>query len=878
METLVFEDSPKVGYCISTELRDEQIKINCKKVKGRIEPRDDHNESIACVSFGPSLNHTWKSLKKFKNIITCSGAYKFLLDKGIVPNYHCDLDPREHKITMLGTPNKKTEFLIASTVHPKYFDKLEGFNVKLWHIFATDEEAVRVLPKGEWSLSGGSSIGLRTLTLARFLGFKDIHVFGMDGSFENGESHTTDHPNKPGKGFEVEYNGKKYVTTPSMLHVAKETPREVDALGTCTVKFYGKGLVQDIMKNHKPKPKKDSLIAFSKPTLISEEMRELNSQLHYDNPRYGMGGSRHLETVLKLSKLENIKLIGDYGCGKGMLAKELLKHNIVILEYDPAIPGKEGLLPAVDLLVCTDVLEHIEPDKLDFVLDDMKRCTRQVGYFVISTRKAIKSYADGRNAHLIVQPEAWWNKKLSKYFEVGTIQAKNDELHVIVGPKKTADQQLKITEVSRDNLHMKFYTPNNITEWRAKTLFTKEPSTVDWILGMKPGEILWDIGANIGSYSVLAGVKGIETYSFEPEASNFAVLAKNLQLNNINPNAYCLAITDKTGFDTLYGGQADIGGACHTFGKEVGPDLEERRSVFKQGCYGMRLDDIRLPRPHHVKIDVDGLEQNVINGGNEVIANCKSVCIEINNKLEEHQTILKWFKNKGFIYDPKQVERVIRKEGPFEGCAEYIFYKPSLSEYISDRIDITPINKSPFPHMVVEGVLPDAIYNKLIKNLPDNYEPIEKTRGTRGYPLRYTASLDNYPELQSAFMDGEVKKALIDRFSLTEEYSQDLLLIRDKPGYKITPHTDTLAKVVTILFYLAEKEIKSAGTKLYTPKKKDFKCKAGLHYDFESFDAKITVPYKPNTMLIFLRTDNSFHGVEPSKYERNVLLYNLRLC
>ena len=116
VKVLDINEKQTVNYCIPTWLRDEQIKINNANVKGRLEPRYDlKSDPVACVNFGPSLNDTWEKIRDFKYIITCSGAYKFLIDRGIVPTYHLDVDPRPHKIKLIGTPNPRTEFLIAST-------------------------------------------------------------------------------------------------------------------------------------------------------------------------------------------------------------------------------------------------------------------------------------------------------------------------------------------------------------------------------------------------------------------------------------------------------------------------------------------------------------------------------------------------------------------------------------------------------------------------------------------------------------------------------------------------------------------------------------------------------------------------------------------
>src|SRR5688572_7355831 len=119
MKTIDINEKQNISYCIPTELRDEQIKINVKKVKGRLEPDPTLKEDpVAIVAFAPSLNETWEELRKFKYIITCSGAHKFLIERGIIPTWHVDLEPREHKIKLLGEPHKDVQYLIASTIHP----------------------------------------------------------------------------------------------------------------------------------------------------------------------------------------------------------------------------------------------------------------------------------------------------------------------------------------------------------------------------------------------------------------------------------------------------------------------------------------------------------------------------------------------------------------------------------------------------------------------------------------------------------------------------------------------------------------------------------------------------------------------------------------
>lgn len=424
----------KVSYCIPLWLRDEQVRINTETVKTRIEAKyDKRDDPVAIVCFGPSLNDTWEQIRDFKFIMTCSGAHKFLIDHGIIPTWHAEVDPREHKVKLVAQPHKDVEYLIASTCHPKLFEHLKDYNVKLWHVFDPEDEGMRALPHGEWALTGGCGVGLRAMALARFMGFTNQHVFGMDGSDGKSGRHAAEHPNQAPTHYLTEYKGVTYKTTPALLEAARQTWHELDGLKDVEAKFYGEGLVQEMAKDYVRKSTVD-VLAFNKPELISPEFRELNARLHRDRLEYGVGGGKHADTVIKLAKSNNTTSVLDYGCGKGYLAKAI---PWPIWEYDPAIPGKDMSPRPADLVVCTDVLEHIEPDKLIFVLDDLRRCTKQIGYFTICTGPAIKKYADGRNTHLIQQGIDWWRKKLSKFFLVAKIFPVGVELHVIVAPKLT---------------------------------------------------------------------------------------------------------------------------------------------------------------------------------------------------------------------------------------------------------------------------------------------------------------------------------------------------------------------------------------------------------------------------------------------------------
>lgn len=148
---------------------------------------------------------------------------------------------------------------------------------------------------------------------------------------------------------------------------------------------------------------------------ISDEYRILNEALHGANPAYGTSGAKAAKDVMWAYGAVGALNILDYGAGKGLL-KSALPEEMDVREYDPAIPEMSAPPQPADLVACTDVLEHIEPEYLAEVLEDINRLSLKGAYLSISCRQAKKFLADGRNAHLIVEKPMWWISKLSACF------------------------------------------------------------------------------------------------------------------------------------------------------------------------------------------------------------------------------------------------------------------------------------------------------------------------------------------------------------------------------------------------------------------------------------------------------------------------------
>lgn len=237
-------------------------------------------------------------------------------------------------------------------------------------------------------------------------------------------------------------------------------------------------------------------------------------------------------------------------------------------------------------------------------------------------------------------------------------------------------------EIEHAGALMRFFTPNKTTRWRVETLLTKEPDTVAWIAGFERGDTLFDVGANVGMYSILAAAtRGARVYAFEPESQNYAILNTNIVINALHKSvtAYCLAIADNLRVDYLNMSYFDPGGSLHNFGAERDYQDRPQEAWFRQGSVGVSLDQLvgewGMQAPNHLKIDVDGIEPMIVRGAKALLTDerLRSVVIEINTNLDEHWEIIDTMLKAGFDYSQEQVDSAQRRDGPFKGVGNYVF-------------------------------------------------------------------------------------------------------------------------------------------------------------------------------------------------------------
>ncbi|MBW2343960.1 MAG: FkbM family methyltransferase [Deltaproteobacteria bacterium] len=247
---------------------------------------------------------------------------------------------------------------------------------------------------------------------------------------------------------------------------------------------------------------------------------------------------------------------------------------------------------------------------------------------------------------------------------------------------RLAEELSAIIKVKTGKGTIHFYCPGEIPLWRAQTLLIKEPETIEWINTFEKGDVFWDIGANIGIYSLYAALRpDLKVLSFEPAGVNYYVLNRNIEINRM-PNkisSFCIAFNDVTRLDYLHMVNTEIGGALHAFAEPVDWHGKPFTAKFKQAMLGFSIDDFMEqfdpPFPNHIKIDVDGFENKIIDGAEKTIFDkrLKSILVELDtDRVEYCENVIASLENAGMkLYAKKHAD--IIDESEFSMVYNHIF-------------------------------------------------------------------------------------------------------------------------------------------------------------------------------------------------------------
>jgi FkbM family methyltransferase len=243
----------------------------------------------------------------------------------------------------------------------------------------------------------------------------------------------------------------------------------------------------------------------------------------------------------------------------------------------------------------------------------------------------------------------------------------------------------RVCVVHHGGVELQFVAPNPLCEWRAKTFSSKEPETLEWIDAIPRGSVIWDIGANIGLYAIYAAKKrGCQVYAFEPSVFNLELLARNAYINGIADRICIIPVplSEKLGGSKMRMTTTEWGGALSTFDKNFGWNGKQIEQVFEYQTIGLSIKDsvdlLGIPKPEYIKMDVDGIEHYILQGGMEVLSAVRGILLEVNDAfVEQAESCQKLLTEAGLVMVEKRHSEIIASPtSEFRHCYDQIWSRP----------------------------------------------------------------------------------------------------------------------------------------------------------------------------------------------------------
>jgi FkbM family methyltransferase len=238
--------------------------------------------------------------------------------------------------------------------------------------------------------------------------------------------------------------------------------------------------------------------------------------------------------------------------------------------------------------------------------------------------------------------------------------------------------------IRHQGVELTFVASNTLSRFRIDTFSTKEPETLEWIDAIPQSSVVWDIGANIGLYSCYAAkALGCRVFAFEPSVFNLEALARNVFLNRLTSQVTIipLPLSDSLSLNTFNMSSTDWGGALSSFGRAFGHDGNELIKVFEYSTIGISMMDavslLKIPQPDYIKMDVDGIEHLILQGGALVLQKVHGVLIEINEEFEKQLVdSTRYLSDAGLVFRAKRHADMF-ENSQFKYTYNQIWQRPS---------------------------------------------------------------------------------------------------------------------------------------------------------------------------------------------------------
>ncbi len=297
------------SHCVAS---DEELYANISSALARELPvlgqHVAHGGTAVLVGSGPSVSTQLDAIREEKNeghlIVALKDAHDWLIERGVIPHVAVAIDPQESRATCFTRPDSRVDYYLASQCHPRMLDHLAKHNVHLWHLYVRKGQPVP--PHGTPLIAGGTTTGLRTMTLFYSMGFRQFALYGFDSCLQDGKLRMTGDTPKPGDDtiHEIVVDGKKFYCNPSMTAQAQEFQNIYASAPDIQIRAHGEGLIQAIVaaRAKTPKPTIAFLHAFG-PQMASYRYR---AQI----PAEALGASMHYWSadVLIVGKPESISI------------------------------------------------------------------------------------------------------------------------------------------------------------------------------------------------------------------------------------------------------------------------------------------------------------------------------------------------------------------------------------------------------------------------------------------------------------------------------------------------------------------------------------------------------------------------------------------
>ncbi len=239
----------KANCILSEEGIYEHIRLALERNLPLHEEARQHDRTAVLVGSGPSVKGQLESIREEMRlghtIIAVKDAHDWLIENGIVPHYAVAVDPQEHRWNCFTKKHESVHYYIASQCHPAMFEHLKDRHVILWHLYIKEGQDY---PPDSLLVTGGTTTGLRSITLFYSMGFRKFSLYGYDSCLTDGVLRVNGNSVEGAFDIFVGNAKRRFTTTPEMAAQANEFQQLLGQLADAEISSHGRGVFTAILE------------------------------------------------------------------------------------------------------------------------------------------------------------------------------------------------------------------------------------------------------------------------------------------------------------------------------------------------------------------------------------------------------------------------------------------------------------------------------------------------------------------------------------------------------------------------------------------------------------------------------------------------------